>query len=318
VKRRKFIAAFGVAAFWPVAARAQQPKTVTIGILVPGNLDPTPFLSVFKEELRRLGYLEGQNLQFEFRTAKGKIDTLPGLAAELVGARADVIVTWLTPAVRAAKQATSQIPIVMAGAGDPVATGVVASLVRPGGNITGMAGVTAELAGKNVELIREMLPSAKRLAVLCNAVDLFTKPFLAQIEGAASGAGFELDRIMVNGNDELETSFPRMDGVDAVIVQPSLPTKRAAELALQARLPAASPIEGFAREGGLISYAGRSSDQYRLAAAYVDKILKGSKPADLPVQLPTQFDLKINLKTAKAIGLMVPPTMLARADEVIE
>ena len=318
MKRRKFIAAFGVAAFWPVAARAQQPKTVTIGILVPGNLDPTPFLSVFKEELRRLGYLEGQNLQFEFRTAKGKIDTLPGLAAELVGARADVIVTWLTPAVRAAKQATSQIPIVMAGAGDPVATGVVASLVRPGGNVTGMAGVTAELAGKNVELIREMLPSAKRLAVLCNAVDLFTKPFLAQIEGAASGAGFELDRIMVNGNDELETSFLRMDGVDAVIVQPSLPTKRAAELALQARLPAASPIEGFAREGGLISYAGRSSDQYRLAAAYVDKILKGSKPADLPVQLPTQFDLKINLKTARAIGLMVPPTMLARADEVIE
>jgi putative ABC transport system substrate-binding protein len=140
----------------------------TIGILVPGNLDPTPFLSVFKEELRRLGYLEGQNLQFEFRTAKGKMDTLPGLAAELVGAKADVIVTWLTPAVRAAKQATSQIPIVMAGAGDPVATGVVASLVRPGGNITGMAGVTAELAGKNVELIREMLPSAKRLAVLCN------------------------------------------------------------------------------------------------------------------------------------------------------
>jgi len=161
------------------------------------------------------------------------MDTLPGLAAELVGAKADVIVTWLTPAVRAAKQATSQIPIVMAGAGDPVATGVVASLVRPGGNITGMAGVTAELAGKNVELIREMLPSAKRLAVLCNAVDSFTKPFLAQIEGAASGVGFELDRIMVNGNDELETSFPRMnkDGVDAVIVQPSLPTKRAAELA---------------------------------------------------------------------------------------
>ena len=318
MKRLKFIAAFGVAAFWPVAARAQQPKTVTIGILVPGNLDPTPFLSVFKEELRRLGYLEGQNLCFKFRTAKGKMDALPGLAAELVGAKADVIVTWLTPAVRAAKQATSQIPIVMAGAGDPVATGVVASLVRPGGNVTGMAGVTAELAGKNVELIREMLPSAKRLAVLCNAVDSFTKPFLAQIEGAASGAGFELDRIMVNGNDELETSFLRMDGVDAVIVQPSLPTKRAAELALQARLPAASPIEGFAREGGLISYAGRSSDQYRLAAAYVDKILKGSKPADLPVQLPTQFDLKIKLKTARAIGLMVPPTMLARADEVIE
>jgi putative ABC transport system substrate-binding protein len=320
VKRRTFIAALGVGAFWPPAGRAQQPKTATIGILVPGNLDPTPFVSIFKEELRRLGYLEGQNLQFEFRTAEGKMDALPALAAELVRARVDIIVTWLTPAVRAAKQATSQIPVVMAGAGDPVATGVVASLARPGGNITGMAGVTAELAGKNVELIREMLPSAKRLAVLCNALDSFTRPFLAQIEGVAPGAGFELNPIMVSGNDEFEMSFARLskDGADAVIVQPSLPTKRAAELALLAHLPIASPIESFAREGGLICYAGRSSDQYRLAAVYVDKILKGSKPADLPVQLPTQFDLRINLKTAKALGLVVPPAMLARADEVIE
>jgi putative ABC transport system substrate-binding protein len=208
----------------------------------------------------------------------------------------------------------------MAGAGDPVATGLVDSLARPGGNITGMAGITAELAGKNVELIRAMLPSAKRLGALCNATDPFTKPFLEQIQRAAASEGFVVDPIMISGNEEFEASFRRMrqDGVDAVIVQPSLPTRRAAELAIEAHLPAAAPIEGFAGDGGLIAYSGRSAIQYRQAAVYVDKILKGSKPADLPIQQPTQFDMKINLKTAKALGLAVPPAMLARADEVIE
>jgi ABC-type uncharacterized transport system substrate-binding protein len=320
MKRRKFVATLLSLAFWPTVARGQRPKTAVIGILVAGNLDPRRFVSIFKDELQHLGYQEGQNVRFEFRTADGKMDILQGLAAELVQSRVDIIVTWLTPAVRAAKQATDQIPIVMAGAGDPVATGVVASLVRPGGNITGMAGVTAELSGKNVELVRELLPSAKRLGVLCNTLDSFTKPFLANVERAASDTGFELDPIMVNGVDELEMSFLRMskDGVDALIVQPSLQTKRVAELALKTNLPAASPIESFTEDGGLISYAGRSSDQYRLAAAYVDKILRGSRPADLPVQLPTRFDLKINLKTAKVLGLIVPPSMLGRADEVVE
>ena len=160
MKRRKFVATLLSFAFWPMVARGQQPKTAVIGILVAGNLDPRRFVSIFKDELQRLGYQEGQNVRFEFRTGEGKMDILQGLAAELVQSRVDIIVTWLTPAVRAAKQATNQIPIVMAGAGDPVATGVVASLVKPGGNITGMAGVTAELSGKNVELVRELLPSA--------------------------------------------------------------------------------------------------------------------------------------------------------------
>jgi putative ABC transport system substrate-binding protein len=314
------MAALVGASLMPHAAGAQPSKAPVIGILVPGNLDPGPLVSTFKDELRRLGYLEGQNLRIEFRSAEGKADALPRLAAELVDSKVDVIVTWLTPAVRAAKQATTQIPIVMAGAGDPVATGLVDSLARPGGNITGMAAVTAELAGKNVELLRGMLPSAKRLAALCNATDPFTKPFLEQVRRAASTEGFAVDPIMINGNDEFEASFRRMnrDGADAVIVQPSLPTKRAAELAIEARLPAASPIDGFARDGGLISYSGRPTTQYRQAAVYVDKILKGSKPADLPIQQPTQFDMKINLKTAKALGLAVSPAMLARADEVIE
>jgi putative ABC transport system substrate-binding protein len=190
-------------------------------------------------------------------------------------------------------------------------------LVRPGGNITGMAGIT-ELIGKNVELIRELLPSARKLAALCNTTD--SKPFLEQIEVACSKTGFELLTVMIPGLDDLESSFSRVsrDGASVVLVQPSLPTRRTAELALAARLPAVSPVEGFASDGGLLSYAGRSADQFRRAAQYVDKILKGARPADLPIQLPTQFDLKINLRTAKAIGVSIPPGLLARADEVLE
>jgi putative ABC transport system substrate-binding protein len=277
-------------------------------------------MTTFEDELKRLGYSKGSNLRFEFRSAEGKEDALPRLAAELVQSKVDVIVTWLTPAVRAAKQATTQIPIVMAGAGDPVATGLVDSLARPGGNITGMAGITSELAGKNVELVRAILPQAKRLGVLCNASDSFTKPFLDQIQRVAPDLGFELFPVMISGTDEFERSFRNMkaDGVDAIIVQPSLPIKRAAQLALEAQLPAASPIEGFVRDGGLIAYAGRTSSQFVQTAAYVDKILKGTRPAELPIQQPTQFSLAINLTTAKALGLVVPPAVLVRADEVIE
>ena len=224
------------------------------------------------------------------------------------------------PTVRAAKQATNAIPIVMADAGDPVGTGLVASLSRPRGNITGMAGVTAELAGKSVELIREMMPSAQRLAALCNVTDPFYKPFLAQIQLAARTVPVEIQSVMVNGPEEFNAAFPlmRQERIDAVIVQPSLPTKRAAELALKNHLPAVSVPRWFAEEGGLMAYSPRLADLYRQATTYVDKILNGARPADLPVQQPTKFELVINLKTAKALGLAVPPTLLARADEVIE
>jgi putative ABC transport system substrate-binding protein len=320
MRRREFITLIGGATGWPFAAHSQSSRVPTIGILVAGRPDPEPFLTVFRGSLRELGYSEGQNVHLEIRSAEGRPDLLPDLAAELVGRKVDIIVTWQTPTVRAAKQATNEIPIVMADSGDPVGTGLIASLARPGGNVTGMAGVTAELAGKSVELIREMLPSAHRLAALCNASDPFSKPFLEHIQLGARTAAIELEPVMVHGNDEFEASFARMskDRVDAVIIQPSLPTRRAAELALKERLPAASVPRWFAEEGGLMSYSPKLDDLYRGAAVYVDKILKGARTAELPVQQPTKFELIINLKTAKALGLALPPTLLARADEVIE
>ena len=270
--------------------------------------------------MRDLGYVEGQNIRFEFRSAEGHLDRLPELAAELVRLKVDIIVTWFTPTALAAKQATPEIPIVMAETGDPIGTGLVASLPRPGGNVTGIASVTAELAGKSVQLIRDMLPSARRVTVLVNATDPFSKPFLEQIELGGKATGTAIHPIKISSGEEFETAFAAMekDRPDAVIVQPSLPTKRAAELALQQRLPAFSVPRWFAEQGGLMSYSAIYADLFRKTAVYVDKILKGAQPADLPVEQPTRFQLVINMKTAKALGLTVPAALLARADEVIE
>jgi putative tryptophan/tyrosine transport system substrate-binding protein len=321
MRRREFIALVGsTAVAWPLGGAAQQAKTPKVGVLVAGTPNPEPFWRIFREGLRDLGYIEGQNILFEFRSAQGRPSLLPELAADLVRLGVNIIVTWQTPTVRAAKEATKDIPIVMADAGDPIGTGLIASLARPGGNITGIAGVTAELAGKSVELIREMLPSATRVAALCNGSDPFSRPFLEQIELGGRAAGVEIRAITLRGSDELDVAFLRMSNerIDAVILQPSLRTQHAAELALKHRLPAVCVPRWFAEEGGLMSYCPKYSDLYRQAATYVDKILKGSKPFDLPVQQPTKFELVINLKTARALGLTVPPTLLARADEVIE
>jgi putative ABC transport system substrate-binding protein len=319
MKRRDFVAGTIFTALWSRLARAQS-RVPVIGILATGSRDPAPLLKIFKEEMNRLGYPEAQGVRLEVRSGDGRPESLPELAAGLVDSKVDVIVAWITPAVRAARQATSTIPIVMAGAGDPVATGLVSNLARPGGNITGMAGATSELIGKNVELIRELLPSARTLVALCNTNDIFTKTFLDQIETTAAKAAFKLVPVMVDRPDQMEEFLPRFgsEQADAVIVQPSLPNKRAAALALAAHCPSASPIDNFVSDGGLLCYSGRVSDQFRQAAQYVDKILKGARPGDLPIQLPTQFDLKINLRVAKAIGLSVPPGMLARADVVLE
>jgi len=323
VRRRELTSLLGGAATaWPLgAARAQQPaKLPVVGALVIGNIDPTEFWREFRQGLRELGYVEGQNIRFEFRSAEGRLDRLPELAAELVRLKVDVIVTWFTPTALAAKQATHEIPIVMAETGDPIATGLIASLPRPGGNVTGIASVTAELAGKSVQLIRDMLPAARRVTALANATDPFSKPFLEQIELGGKATGTAIRPIKINNSDEFETAFAAMekDRPDAVIVQPSLPTKRAAELALQQRLPAVSVPRWFADEGGLMSYSAIYADLFRKAAVYVDKVLKGAHPADLPVEQPTRFQLVINMKTAKALGLTVPPALLARADDVIE
>ena len=208
----------------------------------------------------------------------------------------------------------------MALAGNPVETGLVESLSRPGGNVTGMSGIGAELAGKCPELIRELLPSARRVAVLVNAPDPFSKPFLEQIHRGGAAAGVIIEAIVIHRGEELDAAFPAMekDRPDAVIVQPSLPARRSAELALKYRVPAVSFVRGIVDEGGLMSYGVDEADAYRRAAVFADKILKGAKPAELPVEQPTKFELVINLKTAKALGLTVPPALLARADEVIE
>ena len=321
MRRREFIAALGGAAAWPLAARAQQRKLPTIGVLVVGGSSGSEqFWRLFRDVMRELGYVEGQSIRYEFRSDQGQVSRLPELAAELVRLDVDLIVTWFTPAAQAAKRATREIPIVMALAGNPVETGLIDSLDRPGGNITGMAGVTAELAGKSVELLREMLPSARRVVALANAPDPFSKPFLEQIRHGGIATGTTIDAKMIRGDEELEAAFREMEKnpPDAVIVQPSLPSKRTAELALRYRMPAISLLRGFVEEGGLMSYAAAEVDMYRRAAAYVDKILKGAKPADLPVEQPTKFELIVNMKTANALGLTVPPAFLARADEVIE
>jgi putative ABC transport system substrate-binding protein len=321
IRRREFIATLGGAtAAWTLAARTQQPKVPTIGALVIGNIDPEQFWREFRQGLRDLGYVEGQNIRFEFRSAEGHLDRLPELAAELVHLKVDIIVTWFTPTALAAKQATHEIPIVMAETGDPIGTGLVASLPRPGGNVTGMASVAAELAGKSVQLIRDMLPSARRVTALANATDPFSKPFLEQIKLGGEATGTTINVVGVSNTEEFESAFAGMeqDRPDAVIVQPSLPTKRAAELAVKHRVPAVSVPRWFAEEGGLMSYSAKYDELFRKAAVYVDKILKGTRPADLPVEQPTHFELVINLKTARALGLEIPPTLLGRADEVIE
>ena len=319
MRRRVFVILLGGAAAWPLSALAQpRGRNPVIGYLIPAN--PEPVFGYFKEGLQKLGYVEGRNIQIEFRSAEGKSERLAGLAAELVRLNVDIIVASFTPAITAAKQATSQIPIVMAGAGDPVGTGLIASLARPGGNITGMSATTAELGGKLLELFREVRPSAKRVAVLANATDPFTKPFLEQIQTAGRTMTLEISPTMIREAGEIDAAFPDLvkRRTDVVIVQGSLPRRRAAELALKHRLPAVALNGSFPNEGGLMSYSANVADLHRETAIYVDKILKGAKPADLPVQQPTKFELVVNLKTAKALGITVPPSILLRSDRVIE
>ena len=321
MKRREFLGVFGgAAAAWPIAGLAQLSKVPRIGILALGNLDPALFLREFREGLRALGYIEGQSIALEFRSAAGDPRKLALLAAELVALKVDIIAAFQTPAITAAKQATAEIPIVMAGVGDPVGSGFVASLARPGGNLTGMSGATAELGGKNLELIREALPSTRRVAVLVNTPDPFHKPFLENMLASGRTLGLEIKPILLRGAEEIDASFAETTTwrAEAVIVQPSFPHKRFADTALKHRLPAFAPHSDFSVAGGLMSYSADSLAMYRESASFVDKIIKGRNPADLPVQIATKFLLVVNLKTATALGLTLPPTLLTRADQVIE
>jgi putative ABC transport system substrate-binding protein len=322
MRRRDFVTLLGSSAFaWPLAAPAQQPRLARIGALV--TTDPEPFWSEFRTGLREQGYIEGQNIEFEFRSASGKLELLRGLADELVRLKVDVIVASQTPAVAAARQATSEIPIVMAPAGDPVGTGLISSLARPGGNITGLSATAAELYAKTLELIRDVLPSTRRVGVLANASDPFTRLFVQQIEDGGRTLGIAIQTINVRTIEEFDAAFATMvkEGANAVIVQATLPRKPAIDLALKHRLPAVGAGGSgrlLSEQGGLMSYSANQSGTYRRAAHYVDRILKGAKPAELPVEQPTRFELVVNLKTAKALGLDIPATVLARANEVIE
>ena len=320
MKRRQFITLLGSAAAWPLAARAQQAKVRRIGALTLGIADAESFRTELREELRKSGYVEGRNILFEFRSAEEKIDRLPALAAELVADKVDVIVALYTPCGLAAQRATREIPIVVVS-GDPVGTGLVASLNRPGGNVTGVSQLAPECHGKCVELFRDMLPAARHIAALGNAVDPFSKPFLEQVLLAGKATTTEIAPvIMVRGHDEIDAAFATMkkQGADAVVVQGSLATKNSADLALEHRLPAATFTRAFAEVGGLMSYGPFGPELFRRSAVFVSKILQGGKPADIPVEQPTKFELVINLKTAKALGLTIAETFLARANTMIE
>jgi putative ABC transport system substrate-binding protein len=306
-------------------AEAQQPKKVPrIGYLAlratPSELDET-----FKRELRELGYIDGQNIAIEYRWAAGKVDRLAALAEELVRLKVDVIVAFATPAVSAAKNATKTIPIVMGPAADPVRTGLVASLARPGGNITGVSLIMPELAGKRIELLKEVLPKLSRVAFLAYGPGPGNQLFVKEAQESVERFGMKFQPVVIGGPEEIEDAFSAMirERAGALMVHPLFVAAlgqggRIAELATKNRLPTISDGFRFAEAGGLIYYGPDYLPLIRRAAVYVDKILKGTKPADIPVEQPTKFELVINLKTAKQIGLTIPPNMLARADKVIK
>ena len=318
MQRREFLGLMGGAAVtWPLARGRSRPSRCGASAFF-SSMAQNPW-GRFARRSRDLGYVEGKNIQFEVRSAQGQDTRLPELAAELVRSQVDVIVAVQTPAAHAAKKATRDIPIVMM-AGDPIATGLISNLARPDGNLTGLSATAAEAAAKSLELIPEIVPGARRVGVLGNADDPFMKPFLEQIQQAAPSVRLEVHQIIVRGSDELDGAFAAIarERADAVIIQGSLPVKLTVELALKYRLPSLSTQKSAVQAGILMSYSASFAERGRGFASYVDKILKGAKPADLPVQQPTKYELAINLKTAKAIGLTVPPTLLARADEVIE
>src|SRR5579862_468362 len=318
MRRREFITLLGTAAAWPLATHAQQARVYTIGVLTLPN--PEPLLKALREGLRDAGYVEGRNLRLEVRSAVGRPDLQLEKAAELVRLKVDLIVTFFTPTALAAKQATRDMPVVMAGAGDPVATGLVASLTRPGGNITGQSSGGVEVAGKSVELIRELVPAARRIGVLADETDPFAKPYVAQIRQAARIADMEVETIMTRPGQPPEAAFEILTGkrVDGLLIQGSIEGREMLDLAIKHRLPTLTSIRLGPSLGALASYSSDYLALARQSAVYVDKILKGAKPADLPVAFPTKFLLIINLKTANAIGIDVPPMLLGRADEVIE
>ena len=327
MRRRDFISLFGGAAVaWPLAVRAQQPnKVYRIGVLerIPPNLNSANFTAL-RDGLQQLGYTEGQNLVIEYRSADGRDDRFLGLARELLALKLDIIVTRGTPAAIAAKSATSTVPVVMAASGDPVGVGLATSLAHPGGNVTGLTAITAELGPKRLELIKEIVPGLARIAVLANLSNAAIRREWTEVETAARSLGVRPQLLNLIKSDELGAMFDDASAqrADALLVflDSITETNRQSiiDLAMKRRLPAVYASREFVDAGGLISYGVSYPDLYRRAATYLDKILKGANPADLPIEAPTKFELVINRTTAKALGLAVPQTILATADDLIE
>jgi putative ABC transport system substrate-binding protein len=326
VKRREFIAGLAsTTVLWPLAARAQQPiKLPTIGFL--GSSTPSAmsrWTAAFTERLHELGWIEGRTITIEYRWAEGRNERFAEIAAEFVRLKVDVIVTYGTPPSAAAKQATTVIPIVFAAAADPVGNGLVASLARPGGNVTGLSLQQNDIVGKKLELLHEVLTSLRRLAVMGNVGNPASLLEVGEVRASASRLGLDIIAVDIRRAEDIAPAFEAASGrAEALYIStdPLIFTNvgRINTLALNARLPTIYNAKEYIETGGLMSYGPNYPDLFRRAADFVNKILRGAKPADFPVEQPTKFDLVINLKTAKVLGINIPPSLLARADEVIE
>jgi putative ABC transport system substrate-binding protein len=329
MRRREFITLLGgAAATWPLATSAQQPagRVSRVGYLgIPSREQALHLIKAFEERLRSLGYRDGDNVAIEYRFANGELERLPALAAELVRLGADVIVASSNPGTVAAMKATTTVPIVMIGGVDPVSTGLVASLARPGGNVTGLTpDAGSEILGKRFELLKEILPNLSRVGILFNPDVAFNRSRQTSMTATARTLGLTTIPVEARGLDALEQAFAMMvrERAQAFVMQGDSVLynnrRQIVEMALRNHLPAASLQKEYADAGFLLTYGADTQDLYRRAAGFVDKIFKGANPAELPVEQPTKFELVINLKTAKALGVIMPPTLLARADEVIE
>jgi ABC-type uncharacterized transport system substrate-binding protein len=325
MRRREFITLLGAAAAsWPRAARAQQQPMPVVGFLGPlSQSTMSPWTAAFAQRLRELGWIEGRTVAIEYRWGEGRSERFPEIMAEFVRLKVSVIVTGGTAAVIAAKQATSVIPIVFGSVADPVGTGLVASLARPGGNITGLSNQSADLPGKRFEVLRKAVPGLRRLAIMANISNPANVLEMNEGQAAARTLGLDVVRVEIRRAEDIVPAFESLKGgADAlyVVTDALVNTNRVRinTLALDARLPTMHGEKGYVESGGLMSYGPNFPDMYRRAAGYVDKILRGAKPADLPVEQPTKFELVINLQTAKALGITIPDRLLAIADEVIE
>jgi putative tryptophan/tyrosine transport system substrate-binding protein len=325
MRRRAFITLLGGATAWPLAAHAQEAKVARIGFL--GNSTAAleaNLIGPFRDGLRALGYEEGRNVVIEYRWAEGNYARFPALVAELLASNVDVLVTAGTPASLAIKKETTTVPVVMIAVGDPVGTGLVPTLARPGGNLTGLSSIAPDLEGKRLELLREVVPRLSHIAVLINSLNPFHIASMHQADAAAKALGIKLQVLDVRASEDLDDAFAAIlkDRPEALLILADRVflhnRTRLMDFATQQRLPNVNAYHELVEAGGLMSFGPSYEDMHRRAAIYVDKILKGAKPADLPIEQPTKFTLILNLKVAKTLGLELSPTLLARADEVME